>query len=190
MEFARKLAHDEPVTAEDIRDAVVDALERLAQIIDEQIELLERDEPMGAFDKNEETVTIHSKLWEPHETVTIRVTPTLEDEEWVNNQVARMITPTKGARNRGIAIESNMGATRRLWIERMIVAWTFTKGGAPVPVTRAAIRQLPTPYADFVYNELMKYQPDLDEEEEEDFFGNASAPIVENDRAPLPMKRA
>ncbi len=145
---------------------------------------------MGAFDKNEETVTIHSKLWENHETVTIRVTPTLEDEEWVNNQVARMITPNKGARNKGIAIESNMGATRRLWIERMIVNWTFTKNGMSVPVSRNAIRQLPTPYADFIYEKLMEYQPELDEEEEDDFFGGASTPIVESDHAPLPMRKA
>ena len=140
---------------------------------------------MGAFDNNDKTIEIHSKHWDNNEMVEARVGVTLEDEEWVNNQLLKLkqaAQSNKGKKQQqkqGLEIEFYLGATRRLWIERMIVRWTLTKGGMPVPLSSLAIKQLPTHYADFIYDQIMEAQPVMSEEEEEDFLGDAETPSEE-----------
>jgi hypothetical protein len=119
---------------------------------------------MGAFDQIDDTITIHSDKWDAHEQVTARAVATVADEEWVNNQVLIMKKAEK--KNKGLDFDSQLGATRRLWLERMIVSWTFTKNGQPVPVSKAAINKLPSKYADYIYEQINAANEDPDEEED------------------------
>lgn len=167
---------------------------------------------MGAFDGTNRTITIPESPeqgkawgWDAHETVTARVVVTMADEEWVNNQVTKMvlgtIKPRKGKKAQPLDIQSNLGATRRLWVERMLQSWTLTKDGRPVsiagPEERArALKALPSHYVDKIYDAIMAEQPEFpdeeprDEEDEEsgdsDFFGAAIGPTAANlDEEPM-----
>jgi hypothetical protein len=128
---------------------------------------------MGAFDYGNETIEIHSPAWDANEMVVARTTPTLEDEEWVNNQVLKLKQADEKDGEAGLNIDSHLGATRRLWIERMLVSWTLTKDGLPVPLTPKAIKLLPTVYADYIYDKINKAQPKLSKKDETDFLASA-----------------
>jgi len=128
---------------------------------------------MGAFDYGDKTIEIHAPTWDAHEVVVARTVPTLDDEEWVNNQVLELKQADEEDGKPGLDINSHLGATRRLWIERMMVSWTLTKNGMPVPLTPKAVKQLPTVYADYIYDEINKAQPKLSKKDENDFLASA-----------------
>lgn len=169
---------------------------------------------MGAFDEqNNRTMTIPESAeqgakwgWDPHETVTFRVVVTAFDEEWVNNQIIKYLTPTMQSNRMGakkntkVDIQSNVGAAKRLWVQRMITDWTLTRGGHKVdissPVEREkAMKLLPGHYLDRIYDAIMAEQPrEEDEEAEQDFTSDASATTedqgveeVEVEPIPTPM---
>lgn len=132
----------------------------------------------SAFDDNDTTIVIHAPHWSGHEMVTARIVPTVEDEEWVNNQVLVM---KSNAQKQGMDFSAQLGATRRLWLERLIVSWTFTSKGQPVLFSSKAVKKLPTHYADYIYDEIMSHQPKMSQEEEDDFLQNAEPTTVEQD---------
>lgn len=155
---------------------------------------------MGAFDANrEDVITIRNSRWEPHESCRARTIVRAGDEEWVLNQ-QMLIQQKKGNRKQRRAggfrkqdeaeldIKSQLGATNRLWVQRMLVDWTFTKGGQPIEISSESMKLLEQSYVDYIYEEIMKHQPHEEEEEKGDdgddgyseeaddspFFGDAS----------------
>ncbi len=153
---------------------------------------------MGAFDNTNETITIPTSPeqakewgWEPHESVTVRTVVTVEDEEAVNNQVMKMVSNFgKGKKNQALDIQSNLGATRRLWIQRMLVSWTFTKNGMPIPISAESLKQLKGSYLDRIYDAIQAEQEqyEQDEDEAENFTSDASSITEEASSEPIPIE--
>lgn len=133
---------------------------------------------MGAFDKLNDTLEVHSDKWDAHESATVRLKVNVGDEEWVNNRVLKM---KQGKKGKNLDFQSQLGATKRLWLERMIVSWTFTQDGHPVEVSSAAITALPSTYADFIYDAINDENEDeeLEDEEDEENFSHDSSKDTE-----------
>lgn len=150
---------------------------------------------MSAFDApkdRDDIITVRDKKnWDPHESCRIRTVKRGGDEEWVTNQLLRLKSQalkkqkSRSRRNQqtGIEIESNLAAANRLWVQRMLVDWTFTKNGVPMPINDQSMAMLDQSYIDYIYDQLQDAQPEDDDEEEESeeddeegsaFFANAS----------------
>lgn len=171
---------------------------------------------MGAFDaKREDIITIRNeKNWEPHESCTARTIVRSGDEEWVLNQQMLIQMPKGNRKQRRLGgfrkeeseevkFKSQVGAARRLWVQKMLESWTFTANGQPIEFRRSGqnekddqymsrvMQQLDSAYIDFIYEAIMDAQPkeakqdeeeDDDDEEDDDegspFFANASPSTV------------
>ena len=108
---------------------------------------------MGAFDdvpnvvlpdpdNPEASDTFRKKWkWEPHEQVTLRGLFTAADQEAVENASAAFSGTGKQTQ-----VEARFGNARHVMMARIIVSWTFTLRGQPVPVSADSIRRLPTNY--------------------------------------------
>lgn len=168
---------------------------------------------MGAFDANRtDQITIRDEAnWEPHEQVTARTIVRAGDEEWVLNQQMQILPKSGNRKQRraqrfqrqqdaGIDIKSQLGATNRLWVQKMLTGWTFTRNGRPVEFLLSGnnevddrymmrvMAEIDQSYIDFIYEQIMNAQPkqavqDAQDEEEDDdqndeggspFFGDAS----------------
>lgn len=165
---------------------------------------------MGAFDaKRQDIITIRDeKTWEEHESCRARTIVRSGDEEWVMNQQMLIQMPKnrkqrrmggfRKEENADIEFENQIGAARRLWVQKMLESWTFTANGQPIEFKRSGhnkqddqymskvMKALDTTYIDFIYEAIMDAQPkeakeDTQEEEEDEndeegspFFGNAS----------------
>lgn len=159
---------------------------------------------MGAFEpsegKDDIIIVRNEKGWDSHESCRIRTFVRAEDREWVENQLLlleqekRKQSKWKRQEAGGIEIKNNLAAANRLWVQRMIVDWTFTKGGVVMPLQPAnersrSMRLLHDDYIEYIYRAFADAQPDTDdptppeennEESEEDqdqsnFTGGASA---------------
>ena|SRR5579859_4610998 len=132
---------------------------------------------MGAFDvKADDIITIRNPKWDAHESVRTRTTVLVADEEWVTNQLVKIKQDAQQQGNRAFRrqknnmnMEAQLGAANRLWVFRMLVDWTFTKDGLPMPLSLESIKQLRGDYLDYIYEQIMKAQPkDEDTEQGED----------------------
>ncbi len=126
----------------------------------------------GAFEDTNDTLEIHAPNWLAHETVTARYIPTAEDEAWVHNQLIKYQTDRDRTnrslqRNKATAMENHTGEAKLLWVERMIVSWSFTRNGQPIAVSRASVRAMKLSYVDHIYDEIMKHQEPFGQSEEE-----------------------
>lgn len=123
---------------------------------------------MGAF-SNKDTVELHADWWEPHEVAVVRYRVKGADEEWVKNRQLLIEQENDRRFARGgiqredstTRIKNQTGAIRRLWVQRMLVSWTFTDdNGRPVRITDESMGELLQEYIDYIYEEIMKRQPD------------------------------
>lgn len=194
-ELLRKHHHREQLTSDDIADAI----ESLLDDIDRTIETLEHTKEipiMGAFD-DVKNVTIPSPdgtkasesfrkihpnataeeefrakwKWDAHEQIIIRGQFITADQEAMEN--ASSTIDGKGKKRK---IEMRTGSARRTLLERMIVDWTLTKGGKPVPVTPENIGKLPTNYRKPILEACDEIAMTLDEDEQDDFLPTANEP--------------
>ncbi|HET8910677.1 MAG TPA: hypothetical protein VFN23_04390, partial [Ktedonobacteraceae bacterium] len=129
---------------------------------------------MGVFDEKQDDIIIirDEKNWEPHEQCCARTVVKVADFEWVQNQLV-LIKQTANKSRRGafqrdaqMDIQAQTGAADRLWVFRMLVDWTFTKGGQPMPLSLEAVKQLPQHVLNFIYNKIQEAQPKEDGEED------------------------
>ena len=130
---------------------------------------------MGAFDvKADDIIVIRNPKWEPHEQVRARTTVLVADEEWVTNQLIKIKQEMQSQGNRAfrrakssMSIEAQLGAANRLWVSRMLVDWTFTKDGLPMPCNLESVKLLRQDYLDYIYEQIMAAQPHEEDEETE-----------------------
>ncbi len=140
---------------------------------------------MSAFDTDgDDIITVHGKDWDTNESCQMRTVIRAGDEEWVLNQLMQVAMP-QGKQKRGgsdgMDLKSQLGATKRLWVQRMLQSWTFTRGGLPMPISGESLKLLKQSYIDDIYNALQARQPKTPElevsegdEEGTPFFGNVS----------------
>lgn len=138
---------------------------------------------MPAFDapRDREDIIIirDEKHWDPHESARARTVVRVADEEWVKNQQI-FIRPKKGNRaqrraqgglqrqDADVDIKNQLGAVNRLWVQRMLVDWTFTKDGMPMPISSESMKLLDQSYVDYIYEAIMDAQPkDPDDDDTE-----------------------
>lgn len=138
---------------------------------------------MGAFDtindiaipddSNLEEATAFRKQWkwDAHEIIFIRGTYTAADQEIVENASASVERNGKKS-----SLKLNSGTARRKLLERMIVKWTLTDRGIPVPVTPETIGKLPSNYRTPVLEKIDEVSGGMDEEEQEELLTSASEP--------------
>lgn len=163
---------------------------------------------MGAFDaKRQDVIDIRDeKNWDSHESCTARTIVRSGDEEWVMNQQMLIQMPKnrkqrrmggfRKEENSDIEFENQIGAARRLWVQKMLESWTFTANGQPIEFKRSGhnkqddqymskvMKALDTTYIDFIYEAIMDAQPkeakEDAQEEEEDEGEEEGSPFFEN----------
>jgi len=138
---------------------------------------------MGAFDavdnieipddSNPEEAAAFRKQWkwEPHEKVIIRGSYSTADQEVVENASASL---KKEGKKRDV--EMRTGTARRKLLELMIIDWTLSYRGQPVPVSRENIGKLPINYRTPILERIDEITEGLTEEEQEDFLPSAAEP--------------
>lgn len=175
---------------------------------------------MGAFTTKKNVITIcDENNWDPGEFCTARTVVLSGDEEWVMNQ-QMLIQMPKGNRQQRrtggfrkqqdakIEFKNQMGAARRLWVQKMLESWTFfDDDGQIIPFTKSGQNEvddrrmskvmqfLKQEYIDFIFEAIQDAQPaevkQAEQEEEDDeqgddeeegspFFGNVSPSIAGN----------
>lgn len=97
---------------------------------------------MGAFDVNDDIIVIRNSKWESHEECRARTTVLVKDEEWVQNQLVKIKSDIQQSSNRAFRrqkqpmnFDAQIGATKRLWVFRMLDSWTFTENGLESPMS-------------------------------------------------------
>jgi len=136
---------------------------------------------MGAFDEVSPITIPRSEedrkrwRWEPHEQVLIKGTITVADQEYVTDQYGQ------SGKNGGV--EVRMGKGRFALLDRMIISWTFTQNGHPVPVNALAIRRLPANYSNAILEVIDNISTSMSEEEQEDFLDSANGHIVDDSKS-------
>lgn len=152
---------------------------------------------MGAFSRKKDIITIRDeKNWEPGESCEARTFVRSGDEEWVlNQQMSIQMPKNRKQRRQGgfrkeetgdIEFENQIGAARRLWVQKMLESWTFTdEDEHPILFKKSGhnkqddqymskvMKALDTTYIDFIYEAIMDAQPkeakeDAQEEEEDE----------------------
>lgn len=131
---------------------------------------------MSAFDiDGDDIITVHGKDWDVHESCRVRTVIRAGDQEWVLNQLMHVVAP-QGKQKRGntaaLDLKSQLGATNRLWVQRMLVDWTFTRGGLPMPISAESLKLLKQSYIDEIYQAIQDRQPKEEDVEEADDNGN------------------
>lgn len=128
---------------------------------------------MGVFDeRDDDIITIHAPSWEPHEECVVRTVVKVSDFEWVQNQLVLIKQNSQQKRRgafqqeSGLDIQTQTGATDRLWVFRMLKSWTFTKNGMPVPLSLQVVRGLPQNVLNYIFNEIQCRQPKEENETE------------------------
>src|SRR6185503_17474423 len=147
---------------------------------------------MGAFDaKRQDTIEIHGPEWDDHEFCTARTIVRSGDEEWVLNQ-QMLIQMPKGNRkqrraagafqkqqDKDVEFKSQVGASKRLWVQKMLESWTFTMNGMEMPFEKSGqneladkrmtkiMQALDTSYIDYIYEQIEAAQPKQASEDEQ-----------------------
>lgn len=157
---------------------------------------------MGAFEASngqQDELEVRNPKWDAHETCVIRTFVRAEDREWVENKLL-LLEQEKRKQSRwkrqesGIEIKSNLAAANRLWVERMLKSWTFTKGGVVMPLAPASARSqsmrlLNDEYVEYIYRAFADAQPDTDDptppedgqEEDEDHSNFTESALLSTD---------
>lgn len=133
---------------------------------------------MGAFDEFP-PVTIPANdderkawRWEPHEQVILKGCMDVSDQAYVANHY--------GQASKSGDIAFQVGTGRYSLLHRMIIGWTFTRNGQPVPLTTANIDKLPSRYSVPILEAIDKIASGMSEEEQSDFLNSAAAPTSEH----------
>lgn len=143
---------------------------------------------MGAFDKKADILIPDDDRdpkaaaafrkrwnWDSHEQIIIKGTFSAADQAEMENASSELAG--KG-RKRNLKVKT--GDARLKLLECMVVNWTLTEGGRPVQVTPANIARLPANYRKPVLERCDEIAMVLDEEDQEDFLPESSAPSEEN----------
>ncbi|SRR5581483_7192628 len=138
---------------------------------------------MGAFDKRPNIVIPNDEDpkaaaafrkkwgWDAHEQIIVRGVFTAGDQEEMENASASL-----HGKGKNRALEVKTGSARRKLLELMIVDWTLTAGGKPVPVSPENIALLPANYRRPVLEVCDEVAGTMDEEEQENFPRGANVP--------------
>lgn len=110
--------------------------------------------------------------WEPHEQVVLKGSITVADQEYVTDQY--------GKSGKGGNVEMQMGKGRFAILDRMIMSWTFTRNGQPVPVNANMIRKLPARYSNAILEVVDGLAQTMTEAEQEDFLPSVNGHTVES----------
>lgn len=136
---------------------------------------------MGAFDDVAPITLPRSEeerkrwRWEPHEQILIKGTVTVADQEYVTDQY--------GQSGKNGAVEVRMGKGRFALLDRMIISWTLTQNGHPVPVNTLSIRRLPANYSNAILEVVDSITAQMTEQEQEDFLPSVNGHTVESSRS-------
>jgi len=168
---------------------------------------------VGAFTtKGKDIITIRDEEhWDSGEYCAARTVVLSGDEEWVLNRQMAVELSRQGNRKQrrraggfrkeqdiDLELDNQMGATRRLWVQKMLESWVFFDDeGTPIPFVKSGVNKdddkkaskimqfFKQDYIDFIYEAIMAAQPkeaqedeeegdDEDEEEGSPFFESAS----------------
>src|ERR1700692_627930 len=110
--------------------------------------------------------------WEAHESVTVKGSVTVADQEYVSNKYIRA---TKNGDT-----EMQAGTGRYALLDRMIIDWSLLRNNMRVPVSAANIRQLPANYSNPILERVDQLAAAMTEEEQEDFLPFVNGHIEES----------
>ena len=142
---------------------------------------------MNGFNPNE-VESIRAPWFKPGEYVIIQTEMTAGDDAWIQDQLVRTeIGKQLAKQNMNVKIQ--VGSVKLATLKRMVKGWNVLKTvrqadgtsvEMPLVFSPENIEKLPKTYYDFIAKEISDRNPDMDEQEQQDFLPPASGVIEAN----------
>ena len=142
---------------------------------------------MNGFNPNE-VESIRAPWFKPGEYVIIQTEMTAGDDAWIQDQLVRTeIGKQLAKQNMNVKIQ--VGSVKLATLKRMVKGWNVLKTvrqadgtsvEMPLVFSPENIEKLPKTYYDFIVKEISDRNPDMDEQEQQDFLPPASGVIEAN----------
>jgi len=139
---------------------------------------------MNGFNPNE-VESIRAPWFKPGEYVIIQTEMTAGDDAWIQDQLVRTeIGKQLAKQNMNLKIQ--VGSVKLATLKRMVKGWNVLKTvrqadgtsvEMPLVFSPENIEKLPKTYYDFIAKEISDRNPDMDEQEQQDFLPPASGVI-------------
>lgn len=128
---------------------------------------------------------VRATWMKPHEYLLIQAEMLAEDDAWIQDQLMSTEAGKQlAAKNMNFKLQ--LGSVKLATAKRMIKGWNITRtikqpdGSSievPLPYSIENIGKLPKAYMDFAVKEINARNPDMDEQEQQDFLPPASQVI-------------
>jgi hypothetical protein len=144
--------------------------------------------PMNNGFNASEVESIRAPWFKPSEYVIIQSEMTAGDDAWIQDQLVRTEVG-KELKKQGMNVKIQVGSVKLATLKRMVKGWNILRtvkqqDGSVVEVplifSPENVDRLPKPYYDFIANEISNRNPDMSEQEEQDFLPPASNVIEAN----------
>jgi hypothetical protein len=141
----------------------------------------------NGFNPNE-VESIRAPWFKPGEYVIIKTVMKAGDDAWIQDQLVRTEIGQK-LKKEGMNLKIQVGTTKLASVKRMVKGWNILQtvrqsdGSAievPLIYSPENVEELPKTYYDFIAKEISDRNPDMDEQEEQDFLPPASGVIEAN----------
>ncbi len=125
---------------------------------------------------------IRAPWFKPGEYVIIQSVMYAGDDAWIQDQLISTEVGKKLAKD-GMNLKMQLGTVKLATLKRMVKGWNIllpkkqpdgTTMMVPLPFSPANVEKLPKPYYDFIAKEISDRNPDMDEQEAQDFLPPAS----------------
>ena len=129
----------------------------------------------------QDTIQIpNAKWWLPHSHVIVKEDFLAEDEAWINNQLSKI----QGYGSNKPTMEMLVGNVRILTVQRMVTSGVVAvkRGGDRVKTVALPheANKLLKSDLDYIFGEIDKLNPDMTEEEQQDFLPSANGASLTN----------
>lgn len=104
--------------------------------------------------------------WEEHEQVLLKGTVTVADQKYFSNEYM------KSSKNGDLIMQAGDG--RYAMLHRMIIGWSFTRNGQPVPLNAANVDRLKANYSNPILEVLDQMAAAMTEKKQQDFLNSAN----------------
>lgn len=126
----------------------------------------------------EDTEQIRAPWFKPGEYVIIQTEMYAEDDIVVKNQMMKSES-SKNDKSKISVFQYTLGDVQLLTLQRMIKGWNIIKTrkdgtSYSLPFSADNVRKLPKTYWDYIYKEINDRNPDMSEQEQQDFLPPSS----------------
>jgi len=170
------------------REAVIAAFKEALRWLNNSLKGHRMTDTVDELEQYSETVRLdHNmapKIFRPGEWVEIRLEMTAEDDILIKNKSAKITADAKAKKQKQADILLTVGDTNLMLVQRMVTGWhvkvnrfnvvNSTLELVDLPFSPQNARKLPKKVWDYVIAKINEFNPDMDEEEQQDFLTSAS----------------